>query len=228
MESKDYWKTFWNQSSLLDKKNIHEQVGRTKKGVAIDDEVWEQTLAYIIQNTNLNKDDDLLDLACGSGAISIAVQNKVKSVTAVDISQKLITGLKIFKSINAIHSDILEVSFKECEFSKVILYFALQHFNENETLKIFERVYKWLKPDGVFFCGDVTDIEKQFDFYDTDERKKAFFESVKENQPIIGTWFNKNFLINLAKYTGFKQAIIIDQPENQFNSHYRFDIKLIK
>jgi hypothetical protein len=51
---------------------------------------------------------------------------------------------------------------------------------------------------------------------------------VKSEKPAIGTWFKKEFLIHAAEYAGFSRTRVIDQPKDQINSSYRFDVLLKK
>ena len=85
-----------------------------------------------------------------------------------------------------------------------------------------------MKKGGIFYIGDIPDIEKLFHFFNTKEREFAFFDSLKNKKPIIGTWFNMQFMEKLGLYSGFSTVEIIKQPDYVINSHYRFDVKLIK
>ena len=62
-----------------------------------------------------------------------------------------------------------------------------------------------------------------WDFFNTDERKEVYFNSLESNAPIIGTWFDKLFFENLSSNLGFGKYVSLDQPNYQINSHYRFD-----
>jgi ubiquinone/menaquinone biosynthesis C-methylase UbiE len=224
----DYWKDFWNKNEITDKKGVHEKVGRTIKGVAIDERKWKKTLDDLELSIELNSTDDVLDIAAGSGAIAIPFCEKVRSYTALDISEKLLNGLRSNSKIKTIQTDARYTDLGEEKYSKVILYFALQHFNEKESVELFEKIYKCLKPNGICYIGDIPDVERKFSFFNTPEREKAYFDSLKNNQPIIGTWFDKKFIEKAGSLSGFEHCVIIDQPAHHINAHYRFDIKLVK
>ena len=34
----------------------------------------------------------------------------------------------------------------------------------------------------------------------------AFFDSVKNNTPVVGNWFKKELLLEMAKYIGFTES----------------------
>lgn len=228
MSDRNYWKNFWNKNNIIQRDGVHEKVGRTIKGVAIDNNRWDLTLNTIETYLLLNADDDVLDIAAGSGAVAIPFSSKVRSYTALDISEKLLEGLKNTSKITVQHADIVTADIGVDKYTKVILYFALQHFNEKETLDILEKIYKCLKPGGICLIGDIPDIERKFEFFNTPEREKAYFSSIKNNEPIIGTWFERNFLKKAGLFLGFSESILLDQPVNHINSHYRFDLKLVK
>ncbi|MCQ6254622.1 class I SAM-dependent methyltransferase [Methanocaldococcus sp.] len=81
----------------------------------------------LIENVEVNKDDDILDLGCGYGVIGISLADEVKSVTMVDINRR---SLKLAKeniklnnlenqNIKVIYSDLYE-NIKNRKFDKII------------------------------------------------------------------------------------------------------------
>ena len=85
-----------------------------------------------------------------------------------------------------------------------------------------------MKPNGICLIGDIPDLSRKFSFFNNTERQKAYFDSLVKDEPIIGTWFDKEFLQKAGIYCGFNESIVLDQPIDQINSHYRFDLKLVK
>jgi len=76
--------------------------------------------------------------------------------------------------------------------------------------------------------GDIPDSSKLWDFFNTDERRKAYINSVKFDKPIIGYWFTKEFLTTSASFAGFNEFSYISQPEQLINHTHRFDLLLKK
>ncbi len=228
MADKNYWIKFWNTNTIIDKKTAQEKVGRTINGVPIDEASWQKILVDLEQHLQLHEDDILLDIAAGSGVISIPFSKKVKSVTAIDISEKLLSEIPALTNLNKTVADARTIDFQEETFTKVVLYFALQHFDESETLQLLQKIYKWLAPGGILFIGDIPDDEKKFTFFNNPEREQAYFLSVVNNKPIIGSWFSKDFIKKAGMYVGFSDSKIITQPVTHINAHYRFDAKFIK
>ncbi|KAF0218753.1 MAG: hypothetical protein FD174_2536 [Geobacteraceae bacterium] len=226
----DYWVNFWRTSQILDNSDPQMQIGRTINKIPISEQNWELTLNFIENKLKIYKSDVILDLCAGNGLITLPISLKCKTVTAVDISEPLLTRIdtKKNKNVTCILEDVRKITFEAESFDKVILYFALQHFNDQDVIDILEKVYLWLKPGGLFYIGDIPDIDKFFVYYNTQERIDSFIHSVKTNTRAIGTWFNKVMLTYMASYAGYTKSEIVVQPTYMINYHYRFDILITK
>jgi cyclopropane fatty-acyl-phospholipid synthase-like methyltransferase len=226
----DYWENYWNDPEIIKNTHPQKQVLRTVAKLPVESEEWQRTLDYISNIIELKIDDELLDLCAGNSLITIPFAQKCRQVSAIDISKELLSKIDILKNknIQVQVKDVRTLDLSEKSFSKIIMYASIQYFTEKETILLLENAYKWLYSDGLFFIGDIPDLDKKWNFYNTRERKKAYFESIKSEKPIIGTWFTKDFLLNVAKYVGFSKCQIFDQPKSQINSHYRFDLLLKK
>lgn len=227
---KEYWATFWSSNDRLKHADLYYQVGHTVNGMPIDPERWQFALRKMEETLKLGPDDTVLDLCAGNGLIAVPFSLKCKSVTAVDFSEALISRIDTIThpNITALHADAREVSLPEAAFSKGIMYGALQHFSEREAIGIFETIYRTLKQGGSFLVGDIPDVDRLFVFYSKPEWVKAYFDSVRNNTPAVGTWFKKEILMEMAKYVGFSDAATSNQHPNLLNSHYRFDLLLTK
>lgn len=228
--SNDYWTTYWTTNSIVESENLHSQVGRTVNKIPIDQEKWQFHLNEIEQTLNLHFSDNLLDLCAGNGLITMPLSLKCKSTTAVDISKTLLEKIdeKKYPSITVIMGDIRSVNIPRDLFTKGLMYGALQYFNEHETIGVFETIFQSMTSGGEFLVGDIPDIDRLFVFYNKPEWVSAYFDSVKANTPAVGTWFKKEILLEMAKYVGFSEAIILTQHPDLINSHYRFDLLLKK
>jgi|APSaa5957512535_1039671.scaffolds.fasta_scaffold16462_4 cyclopropane fatty-acyl-phospholipid synthase-like methyltransferase len=222
MHDKKYWAEFWNNDQIINNKDPQLQVGRSIAGVPISDEQWLDVLNDVSKKLCLNSDDVLLDIGSGSGLISMPFAKIIKSVTAVDISEKLLQ--KYDKKINTICSDIFDVEFDKQQFSKIVIYFAIQHFSKQEVVILLRKAKEWLTPQGILLIGDIPDEQKIFDFYNTRERERALFHAIESNSPIIGTWFSKFFFMKLGGVLEFSDVTIREQPKEFINHHYRFDV----
>ena len=228
----DYWKNYWNSVPL----DICEQsqVGRTVKKVPISDVFFEKTFDWVVQKMQINKQSNMLELCCGNGVWTIPFAKQAKHITAIDFSRPLLDVLKRkcssenVRNVDIKLQNILEIKSQDYKFiSHIFLYFAIQHFSEKETVFLFETAYSILRNrGGVFYIGDIPDREKLWDFANTKEYVKMYFDSIKNETPAVGTFFIKDDLMKLAEYIGFSKWELIEQPDWQINSSYRFDMKL--
>jgi ubiquinone/menaquinone biosynthesis C-methylase UbiE len=229
-DNKDFWIEYWNKDAMINTENLQQQVGRTKNKIALDANLWNDTLKEIIESLQLSDSDEVLDLCAGNGLISTPLSKICRHVTAVDFSAKLLSEIdtKEYKNITTIESDLRLLQFEEESVSKAIIYFAMQYFTEGEAVVLLKSIHRWLKPGGLLYIGDVPDADKIFDYFNTAERQNNYFESLVNNKPILGVWFKKLFFEKAALYAGFKGCVIIEQPDYQLNSHYRYDVLLKK
>jgi len=226
----DYWVKFWNESRVVKQANLQSQVGRTFKGVPVSKETWERTLDHLRTSLSLTQEDHLLDICAGNGLITTAFSKNVKHVTSLDVSECLLNKIEKLKipNIKILLGDLRKIEFPENSFSKIIFYFALQHFTENETVRIFSKIFRWLKKDGICYIGDIPDVDRKWEFYNTTEREHIYFKLIGNDDLHVGSWFKKDFLSKLANFSGFSSCEILNQEKWMINSHYRFDVILKK
>jgi ubiquinone/menaquinone biosynthesis C-methylase UbiE len=229
-QENNYWINFWTNNPILENEDPQCQVGRTIGKIPIDQQQWQLTLKEVEKTLDLRPDDTLLDLCAGNGLLSIPLSLKCRSVTAVDISKTMLERIDtaLYPNINIMIGDARKIQLPTEAFSKGLIYFALQFFSERETIGIFEKIFQSLVQGGTFLVGDILDIDRLFVYHNKPVWKKAYFDSVKNNAPAVGTWFKAEVLAEMAKYVGFSYAEIIGQRPDLINSHYRFDLLLKK
>lgn len=228
---KKYWTNFWiDYTKKSVNKDAQSQVLRTYSKIQIDQKIWQFTLSEIEKHFKPQKSDTILDLCGGNGLLAKEFSEQCSNLLVVDISEDLINKIdtQTYKNITTLVADIREVHFENNLFSKIIFYAGIQYFTYKETIYLFESMYKWLKRDGVIFIGDIPDADKVFKFYNNKEREKVYFETIKNEKPIIGTWFKKDFLIKLSHLCNYKEANIISQHPKLINSFYRYDMVIKK
>lgn len=110
----------------------------------------------IINNIDLVPNSKILDMACGSGRHSIIFAKKGFDVTAIDLSQRLISDAKTNASqndvkINFIHSDILK--FQTAKRFKLVLnlFTSIGYFdNDEDNFQVILKAYQFLDSGGYF------------------------------------------------------------------------------
>lgn len=133
----------------------------------------------------------ILELGCGQGQDVVYFGKKGAIVTALDFSQKAIesTRLRVNKeglnnSVSAIEADISSsLDFPEEHFDVVFANLSLHYFDDKMTKRIFDKIYRVLKPSGYFFFevksvddvdyGKGVEVEK--DFFNYNGKKRHFF-----------------------------------------------------
>ncbi len=228
---KNYWLDYWNTQATNSKGlSLQERVLRTSNKQAISKLDWSKTLNIIDNNINVKQNETVLDLCAGNGLLSKHFAEKCKFVYAVDFSKELLIEIDNlnYSNIKTIHKDMRLVEFESEKFDKIIIYAGIQYISLKETIILFEKMNKWLKPKGTVYIGDIPDENNIWSFFNTNERRQLYFENKKNNKQIVGTWFTKEFFINLSEYIGFSSCNIKNQDNFMIYSHFRFDIKITK
>ena len=226
-----YWIDFWNEhSNYTSKMDEQSQVLRTINKKPINKYLWEFTLNTFDRAIETNHKDDLLELCCGNGLISKYFSNKVNSIVSVDSSKELIKKIDIkkFNNISVMNADIRDLSYKKNSFNKIIIYAGIQYLSYSETIEIFEKIFSWLKKDGILFLGDIPNSQKLWKFYNTPERQATYFNNLKKDIDVVGTWFNSEFFYKLSNYIGFSKSTLVNQNSKLIYSNFRYDFKFIK
>ena len=227
----NYWKTFWAEHAGSTTSGHPQcQVLRTLHKKPISEAQFQRILKDIEEKMGICHDDEVLDLCCGNGVITKYLASKCKRVVGVDFAPELVAQMDLEEhpNISVIIEDVRRVDFKEHSFDKAIIYAGLQYLSHKETICLFESVGRWLKSSGLFYIGDIPDRERLWNFFNTDERERAHFDAMKNDKPIIGTWFDPEWLAKLGGYVGFEHIEVLQQPGNFPYSHYRFDMVLKK
>ena len=124
----------------------------------------------------LNKDDNVLDIGCGSGDIAISISEKVKTITVCDhenvlkrLEQKNPKG-----NFSYVPENFLKADFKKIKYSKILIYAVLQSLSTKEELFLFlEKVKDLVDEGGRILIGDVPNYAKLNRFLAT-ERGNVF------------------------------------------------------
>jgi SAM-dependent methyltransferase len=102
-----------------------------KKSAQYIDETFEKILTVV----DVDKNDNVLDVACGTGSISIKFAELSKHVTGIDITPAMIEQAKLLqkeKMLNNLKWDIGDVSrqlpYPSISFSVVVTRFSFHHF----------------------------------------------------------------------------------------------------
>lgn len=225
----DYWKSFW-LAHAKDSKYTEPQVQvlRTLHKEPIPPDVFAGIVDSIVTMLRPEPTGKLLDLCCGNGVITEQLLARFQEVVAVDLSEDFISRLRNAQvgNLTAFSADARTVRFPENSFDRILLYAGIQYFSDSETVDLFGNLRRWIRDGGVVVLGDIPDATRKWNFFNTPERKRDYFEALKQDRPLVGNWFDPRWMENLAHYARFSSAEILLQPPNFPYNHYRFDLVL--
>ena len=204
--------------------DLFEQVGKTYMGAPITNKQLNFIVSTIQQTLGLNKKDNVADFGCGNGLITNKIAQKVKTALGLDISEVLLDVARSNKgdNISYIGGDLLSNIDKLIGVNKIYMYEVLQHFEFTQLKCLLEKVFNLLSVES-FFIGSVPDAHKVFKFYNTDERKKYFFQLLENNEMHLGNWWYREHIKMVCNSLKLK-CTFIDQNVELHTAHYRFDV----
>ncbi len=131
MSDTAYWNDLWNRYPDLPVNNFAKKAYK------------------VIQEKDLRT---LLDLGCGTGQDSLYFASQGLEVTAVDLSTSGIHSLQTKNpKINCIAGDICRMQFPAESFDVVYAHLSLHYFDDANTSRIFNNIYRILRKSGLFF-----------------------------------------------------------------------------
>lgn len=227
------WKSFWNSIDTQQGKDndwsaMMAQVGKTIQRKPISDEQFKQAYGKIVKALSLTKKDNVLDICCGNGVITMQIANYVNAIFGVDYSQPLIDVANSHKPGNATYfcGSALDDSFVGLignrRFEKIYMNESLQHFAEVDFSKILDNFIAVGEDQALFYMTGIPEKKNLFAFYDTEERRKDYYERVANGTEAVGTWWEREYLVDVARAKGLSIKTL-DQPADYYTSHYRFD-----
>ena len=218
-----YWKNYWN--NIAENKSSLKQVQR-------DDLSASQLLViekHISKVLKINSEDELLDVCCGNGLITMRIAKQCKSVVGIDFSAKLVEaadGNKTCENLRFIEGDATDLSVSlDQKFDKILLNFSFQYFNYKEGLQVVSGLKKRLKPGGLLFIGDIPNQNKWWSYYDTFLKRGYYLKQWICRQPKMGKFWSEKELKSIARKNDM-YGEVLEQTSNLPYSHYRFDFLL--
>ena len=116
----------------------------------------------IEKQLDLLLDKEILDFGGGTGLLALPLAKQAKSVTLVDISEKMLEQARLkaeqqaIKNIQFLEQDLLQNPLKQ-EFDLIVVSRVLHHMSDLDTaLSLF---HQYLKEDGQLLIADFTKTE---------------------------------------------------------------------
>ena len=128
---------------------------------------------------NLLSDKEILDFGGGTGLLTLPLAKQAKSVTLVDISEKMLEQARLkaeqqdIKNIHFLEQDLLEKPLKK-EFDLIVVCRVLHHMPDlDAALSLF---HQHLKADGQLLIADFTKAEANHHGFELTELEKQLIE----------------------------------------------------
>ncbi|OUU22476.1 MAG: hypothetical protein CBB97_14990 [Candidatus Endolissoclinum sp. TMED37] len=118
----------------------------------------------------LNKNDNVLDIGCGSGDVALHISKDVNTITVCD-HRNLIQRLKKInkeKNFKYVPVSFLDFNFGDNKYSKILIYSVVQTFSTREELfKVLSKIKDLLLEGGRILIGDIPNNDKLNRFLST-------------------------------------------------------------
>jgi ubiquinone/menaquinone biosynthesis C-methylase UbiE len=107
----------------------------------------------IVRMADLNPDDIVLDIGCGSGQQALLLGRKCKRVVGIDLSDGGIKKAKnmarisgLSERVSYLQGNVLEADFPNGSFNKIVSFCVLEHIPEWQ--EVLKKAHQWLAPGG--------------------------------------------------------------------------------
>ena len=129
---------------------------------------------------DLLSDKEILDFGGGTGLLALPLAKQAKSVTLVDISEKMLEQARLkaeqqeIKNIQFLEQDLLENPLEK-EFDLIVVSRVLHHMPDlDAVLSLF---HQYLKEDGRLLIADFTKTEANHHGFELTELEKQLIEN---------------------------------------------------
>ncbi len=124
--------------------------------------------------TKVNREDSVLDVACGSGIVACALARVARQVTGIDLTPAMIEQARILQVQKGLHNltwqigDANPLPYKESSYSLVVTRYSFHHFIDPKS--VLDEMKRVCIPRGRVAVIDVTPPEAKAQAYNHMER----------------------------------------------------------
>jgi len=207
------------------------QTRRTVNGKPVSDEQIKLILNAISSALELKRDDTLLDIACGNGALTHNLFHSCSGYLGVDLSEYLISvAKKNFESLPNYQfkqqgaAEYVRNEAMPKRFSKVLCYGSFQYFPVEDAAEVLHTLFNKFINVQTIFLGNLPDRDLAVDFY---KDNLPSTEELMDCCSQMGIWRTHDELAELAGNAGWKVQFST-MPAEFHASHYRLDVLLTR
>ena len=205
------------------------QVRRTVNAKPVSDAQIALIVAAIREGLQFSKEDIVLDLACGNGALTSYFFEDCCAVHGVDYSPYLIEiAIKRFQvpgKSTFIVDDAVHYVGNEAEpsrFTKALCYGSFAYFAEADARQVLRGLRERFVNVSRLFIGNLPDRERAHLFY---QPGADYSCQLKDHTAAIGIWRSQAEFCGLAAEEGWEATPTLMPPEF-YAAHYRYDALL--
>ncbi len=190
---------------------------------------WELMVKDFLKRTKFKKNQNLLEIGCGSGAFLIICNNSVKAnYYGFDYSSNQIKiAKKTLKNINFKVFDANKFDYGNTKFDVVVAHSVFQYFpNKNYYITVLKKSFEHLKKKGILCLMDLNDMNFKKKYHET--RKKMHFKKNsydKRYSSLKHLFFDKSKLKKQLIAIGFSKVTFFPHKVKSYgNSNLRFNL----
>lgn len=220
---------FKEYPKTLDPDDFWGQIRRTVNGKPVSDEQIALIVTAVRDALQFSKEDVVLDLACGNGALSRYFFEDCCSLHGVDYSPYLIEvatkqfqilGKSTFMVDDAVH--YVENEPDPGRFTKALCYGSFAYFTEADARQVLRGLRDRFANVSRLFIGNLPDRDRTHLFY---AAETDYTSQLKDHAAPIGIWRSQAEFCALAADEGWELKSTLMPPE-YYAAHYRFDALL--
>lgn len=128
-----------------------------KKHIPFYSDIFWTVFHYLPENFSPK---NILELGCGTGTLTKLLHDDYKEakITAVDAASEMLKTTKERlpnANLELVESTFEKLDLKENSYDLIISSLAIHHLVDEDKQKLFNSIYRWLKPGGLFVLADV-------------------------------------------------------------------------
>ena len=107
----------------------------------------------IVRMADLNPDDSVLDIGCGTGVQALLLGKESKHVVGIDLSSRAIETAEalahvsmLSSSVRFVNGDVVDADFDRHSFSRIVSFCVLEHIPDWQ--RVLRKAHEWLAPGG--------------------------------------------------------------------------------
>ena len=193
MEQFDNWQKFWDnflvdrygKAEVETEDDLYFQVARTVNRKPVEKEVFDKIIEQIISDLALAPTDTLVDFCCGNGLFTYELKDKVKQIIGVDFSQNIIDTANKFKPADNItyclgsvvdYMRSFPAAWPGIKPDKYLMNDSLAYFTPADLEGMLAAI-KEVSGSFMFLIRGVPNDELKWNYYNTEDRKKVYFDN---------------------------------------------------